>query len=219
MLIFFFQRALTLLLLSLQPPLCAEMCVSPFTFCFDFFNAKYLMCLFWQKVLVMKEEIKWVWSKLLGRHIQDGTAMERSFYFAGVAYRSSYQLNEHGRKHMFFLGLESKCGLRVQGLLPVWSARVVWATVCQLSFTSCVPGPINSIFHSSVISPGGYLVLMGPKMGGTGPYRKALWCRGSCSPLQGLLRVSEVAVLSKWKFRGRAPVLYSWLLQESLWIM
>lgn len=73
-------------------------------------------------------------------------------------------------------------------------------TVCQLSFASC--GPINSILHSSVISPGGYLVLMGHKMGGTGPYGNALWYGGSCSPPQGSLRVLEVAVLSKRKFRG-----------------
>lgn len=96
-----------------------------------------------------------------------------------VAYQSSYWLNEHRKKHVFFLGPESKCGLGVQGLLPVQSARVVGPTSCQLSFSSCVPGPINCILHSPVISPCGNLVLMAYKMGGTGPYGNTLCCRGS----------------------------------------
>lgn len=74
-------------------------------------------------------------------------------------------------------------------------------TVCLLSFASCVPSPIKSILPSSDISPGGSLLLMGHKMGGTGRYGNAL-CRGSQSPLQGSLRESEVTVLSERKFRG-----------------
>lgn len=155
---------------------------SLFIFLFRFLNSKYFTCHFWQKVTVMKEEIPQAWIKLLERHIQDGATTERFFFFSFFPMRcvpSSYWLNEHRKKHVFFLGPESKCGLGVQGLLPVQSARVVGATSCQLSFSSCVPGPINCILHSPVISPGGNLVLMAYKMGGTGPYGNTLCCRVS----------------------------------------
>lgn len=183
---FFFQRPqatdIALFLFTAITPLCAIVFFSLFTFLFRFLNSKYFTCHFWQKVTVLKEEIPQAWIKLLERHIQDGAATERFFFFLSspcVVYQSSYWLNEHRKKHVFFLGPESKCGLGVQGLLPVQSARVVGPTSCQLSFSSCVPGPINCILHSPVISPGGNLVLMAYKMGGTGPYGNTLCCRVS----------------------------------------
>lgn len=79
--------------------LCVDMLFTHWPFLFIFLNAKYLMCHFWQKVLVIKEETKRAWSRLLERHTQDGTAMESSFFYP--AYQSSYWLNEHRRKHIF----------------------------------------------------------------------------------------------------------------------
>lgn len=60
--------------------LCVDMFFTHWPLLFIFSNAKYLTCHFWQKVLVIKEETKWAWSKLLERHTRDGTAVESSFF-------------------------------------------------------------------------------------------------------------------------------------------